>query len=91
MLNGHHLPVLPRTALDLVDHEQDAVTVADGTQLAHEVVRCYNVAAFALDWLDKDGGDLFRSDGGLEELFLDVTGASELKASSSCGPPEQPR
>src|SRR5205814_8731137 len=61
----------------LVDDEEDAVAVADATNLLEEVVGGDDVAAFALDGLENDGGDLFGREDGFEELVFDVACAVE--------------
>ena len=58
--------------------------------LLEEVVGGDDVAAFALDGLDDDGGDFFGREDGLEELVFDVARAAEgegfllLRAAGAC-------
>ena len=46
--------------LHLVDHEQDAVLVAQRAQVGEPARRRHDVAALALDRLDEDRGDVAR-------------------------------
>src|SRR5215472_11248880 len=46
------------SALNLIGHQQDSVLIADAAQLLHELVGRGQVAAFALNRLDEDGGAL---------------------------------
>ncbi len=77
MLDGPPLSSPTCAALDFVDDEENAVTIADGTQFAHEVVRSNDITAFALDWFDEDSCYFFRGNGGFEKLFLDEAGTAE--------------
>ena len=74
---AHHFPVRAGAGLDLVGDQQDAMAVADAADLLQEVGRGDDIAAFALDGLDEDGGDFFGRQDGLEELLFDVAGATE--------------
>ena len=64
VLAGEHLPGPADAALDLVGHQQDPVPVAEGAQVAQLAGRRHDVAAFALDRLDEDGGHVVRDRGG---------------------------
>ena len=58
VLDRPHLAGATRAGLDLVGDEQDAVAIADFAQALEEAVLRDDVAAFALDRLDDDRGDL---------------------------------
>src|SRR5215213_10192957 len=49
-----------KSNLDLIDREQDAVAIAEGPQLRHEVGWWDYVTAIALHRFDEDGGDVAR-------------------------------
>ena len=77
MLDGPPLPCSPGAGLDFVDDQEDAVAIADVSDLAEEVVGRDNVAALALDGFKDDSGDLFGREDGLEETVFDVAGTVE--------------
>jgi hypothetical protein len=79
VLDGPPLPCPSHAGLDLVGDEEDAVAVADAAKLLKEVVGSDDVAAFSLDGLEDDRGDLFRWEDGLEEAILDVAGTVECE------------
>ena len=79
VLDGPPLARAARAALHLVHHQQNAVAVADGAQLAQKVVRRHHVAAFALDRLDEDRRHFFRRQNGLEQLLFDVARAAQAE------------
>ena len=89
MLAGEHAAGAAHAALDFVGDEQDAVALADGSQFVEELGRRHDVAAFALDGLDEDGGDLFGREDRLEELVFedldafDVAGVRLLAVSAA--------
>ena len=91
VLDGPPLSGSADAGLDLVGDEQDAVPVADAADLLEEVVGRDDVAAFALDGLEDDGGDFFGREDGFEELVFDVAGAVECEGLLSAGPPVVPR
>src|SRR5436309_3059992 len=49
--------------------------IADAAQLLHELRRRRNIAAFALNGLNKDGSTLFRRHDGLEDFVFYEPGA----------------
>lgn len=59
VLDGPPLAGAADAGLDLVGDEEDSVLVADAADLLEEVGRSDDVAAFALDGFEDDGGDLF--------------------------------
>jgi hypothetical protein len=63
--------------LHFVDHQQDAVLVADAPQFLHENGRSDDVSAFALNRLDENGGDFFRRENSFEQFVFDVARAAE--------------
>src|SRR5580658_3741621 len=69
----------PRAGLHFIRNEQDSVTVANGAQLAQEVVGRHHVTALALNRLDKDCRNLLRRHGRLEELLLDESCAAQAE------------
>ncbi len=77
VFDGPPLPCSTGAGLDLVGDEEDAVAIADAANLLEEVVGRDDVAAFALDGLEDDGGDLFGREDGFEETVFDVAGAVE--------------
>src|SRR6266496_3736234 len=64
-------------ALYFVGHQQNSMLVADSPQLLHEDSRRGNVPAFALNRLDKNRRDLLWREDGLEQLFFNVSRASD--------------
>jgi len=62
----------PYARLHLVGDEQDAVPVAQLAQAREKVRRRYDVAAFALDRLDQDRGDLFGRQRPGKQNVLDI-------------------
>ena len=58
VLDREHLAGAVEAHLDLVDHEQDAVTIQHALELDEEVPRGNDVAAGALDRLHVEGGKL---------------------------------
>src|SRR5579863_3158804 len=77
VLDGPPFPGAPDSALDLVDHQQDAVAIADAAQFLHEDGRSDNVSTFALHRFDEDCRYFFRGKRGLEELVFDEAGAAQ--------------
>ena len=75
VLEGEHPPRAAESDLDLVDREQDAVAIAEGPQLRHEVGRRHDVAAVALHRFDEDGGDVPRLADRAEQVVLQVVQA----------------
>ena len=73
VLHRPPLAAAPHAGLHFVDHQQDAVTVADSAQLLHECRRSGQVAAFALYGLHKDGRALLGSHFGPEDHVFDMT------------------
>ena len=71
MIARPHLSRASHPALDFIGHQQDAVPVADAPQLAQKFRRRDHVPSFALDRLDKDGGNLVARHVGAKQLFLD--------------------
>ena len=69
MLDREHLAGAGEAALHLVDDEQDAVAVAERTQLAQERRWRDVEAAFSLHRFDDQCGDTLRVDIVLEEVF----------------------
>src|SRR5437667_240891 len=69
MLDGEELAGAPEARLDLVRDEEHPVTVAQLTQLAHEVEWRGDEAALAEHGLDDDRGDSLRGDLRLEEAL----------------------
>ena len=69
VLAGPHLSGAPDAALHLVRHQQDAVPVAERAQVAQPSRRRDDVAAFSLNRLDEDGGDVARVEVAGEQLF----------------------
>ena len=69
MLDGEHAARAREAALDFVDDEDDAVTVAKRAQRTQELGRRDIEAAFALHGFDDDGRHPFRIDVGFEELI----------------------
>jgi len=57
--NRKPLPVRP-TTLHFVDHSAGSVLVADAPHSCMKMVGAMTLSAFALDRLDKNGGDFFR-------------------------------
>jgi len=53
------------------------VLVADAPQFLHENGRSDDVSAFALNRLDKNGGDFFRRENSLKQFVFDVARATE--------------
>ncbi len=66
--------------LHLIQHQQDAVTIADAAQLLHEAGGCDQVAALTLHGLDEDRGHFLRSERGLEQLLFDEAGATQRES-----------
>ena len=62
MLDAPHLSRAAEPGLDLVDHEDDAVVVADPADALEELRRSDHEPALALDGLDDDRGDALRRD-----------------------------
>ena len=62
MLDRPHAPGTAEPGLHLVDHEHDAVLVADPAHAAQELPRRDDESALALDGLDDDRGDLLGGD-----------------------------
>ena len=58
VLGGEHLAGAPHAALHLVEHQQDAVQIAERAQPRQEVRRRHDVAPFAQHRLDDDGRDV---------------------------------
>ena len=77
VLDGPPLAGAARAGLHFIGDQQDAVLVADAAQFLHEDGGGDDVAAFALDRLDEDGGYLFGRKRGLEELLFDVARAAQ--------------
>ena len=67
MFLGEHLAGSADSGLDLVEDEEDAVLVAELAEAGEEAGRGDDVAAFALDGLDEDGGEFIGGQGGFEE------------------------
>ncbi len=75
-----HTPVLDgppasrasHAGLHFVYDQQNAVAVAQLAQQREKAGRRHDVAAFALDRLDQDGGHVFRRDQALEDCLLQV-------------------
>ncbi len=65
--------------LHFVEHQQDAVLVANAPQFLHEDRRSDNVSAFALDRLHKNGRNFFRREDGLKQFVFDVARATKRK------------
>ena len=85
------LPGAPHAGLHLVEHQQDAVAVAERAQAGQELGRRHDVAAFAQHRLDHDGGDVVgcghRREQLLEALGVAVGGvvhARRAAARSAC-------
>ena len=76
MLDRPPLAGAPDAALHLVDHQQNAVTVADATKFLHKNRGRDDVAAFPLNGLDENGGNFLGCEGGLEQLFLNQARAA---------------
>ena len=69
VLDGQEVTRATHPRLDLIRDEKDAVPGGQLPQARQEVVRWNQVAALALDGLDKDRGDAFRGRDGVEQLF----------------------
>src|SRR5262245_19644365 len=69
VFDREHLAGSSHTALHFVDDEQDAMFVAERPQFAQELWRGDVIAAFALDRLDEDRGNLVWWCGAVEEVF----------------------
>ena len=54
MLHGKHLACTGKSALHLIRDEKDAVFVANGAKLAHEIARRIVKTTLALNRLDND-------------------------------------
>src|SRR5689334_12027057 len=59
-----------RATLDLVGDEKDTVGIANAAQLAQKLGWGWQVSAFTLDWLNKDGSTFFRRHDGLEDAVF---------------------
>src|SRR6185312_7354511 len=77
VLDGPPLAGAACSRLNFVHDEEDAVLVADATNLLEEVGGSDDIAALALDGFEDDGGDLLGWEDGLEEFVFDVAGAVE--------------
>ena len=75
VLGGEHLAGAAHARLHLVEHQQDAVAVAQRAQPRQEVARRHDVAAFAQHRLDDDGRDLLGRRHRREQL-LDAGGVA---------------
>src|SRR5260370_6647686 len=71
VLRGPPLPGAPHTGLYFVDDQHNAVLAANALQLLQEEFLRSDVATFALDWLDYDGGDFLGIEEALEDLTLE--------------------
>src|SRR6266849_9618157 len=71
MLAGTPLARAAHAALHFVDHEHDAVLAANALEFLQEELRRGDVATFALDRLDHNGGDFLRIKEALEDLALE--------------------
>src|SRR5712691_7718270 len=71
MLGGPPLAGTTHAGLHFVDDEHDAVLAADALQFLQEEFWRGDVAAFALDGLDDDGGDFLGIEEALEDLALE--------------------
>jgi len=72
VLGGEHAAGAAHAGLDFVVDEQDAVLVGDAAELLVEAPVGHQVAAFALDGLDDDGGDFFGRQDGFEETLFEI-------------------
>ncbi len=70
VVGGPPLAGAPHSGLHFVDHEHNAVLAADALEFLQEEFWRGNVAAFALDGLDDDGGDFLGIEEALEDLAL---------------------
>ena len=69
VLDGEGLARTTKARLHLVDHEDDAVLVADPPQALHELAGGNDEAALALDGLDHDRRDVFGRHARLEGVL----------------------
>src|ERR1039457_4350212 len=79
VLNRPPLAGATDAALDLVDDQQNAVTVADAAKFLHKSRGRDDVAAFPLNGLDENGGNFLGCERGLEELVLNKARAAQSK------------
>src|SRR6266702_3987087 len=77
VLDGPPLSGSAGAGLDVIGDQQNAMPVADAPNLLQENVGRDDVAAFALDRLQNDCGNLFGRQRGLEQLVFDETRAGE--------------
>ena len=84
VLDGEHLAGAAHAGLHFVGDQQDAVLVAQLAQLAMELRRRHEVAAFALDRLDEDRRHFVRRDRAVEEVF-ELVAAISSNCSASRG------
>ena len=74
---AHHLPVRPMPLWTSSTTSRMPWRSQMRRSSCRKMVGRDDVAAFALDGLDEDGGDFLGREGGLEELLFDVAGAVE--------------
>src|SRR4029077_4359819 len=71
VFGGPPLAGAAHTGLHFVDHEHDDVLAAEALEFLKEEFWRGDVAAFALDGLDDDGGDFLGIEEALEDLSLE--------------------
>src|SRR5947209_5335593 len=70
-------PGAANATLDFIHHKENAVAVADASQLLHENIRRDDISALTLHRLDEDSRNFLRSEDGLEQLVFDEPRTAE--------------
>src|SRR5262249_38750655 len=70
MLQGEHLSGATHPALNFINNQEDAMLIANASQLSKKTLGRRHISSLALHWFDDDSGDFLGRRSRLEQPIL---------------------